>query len=92
MINIKYERDNHRAAAYDNEKEIGFSTYSESENHWIIDHIETNPEYSGQGVATKLVAKLVEQARINNIKIVPLCPFAKSEFDKRPEYSDVLAK
>lgn len=91
MINIKYEPDKHRSAAYDDGKEIGFCNYSESEDLWIIDHTETNPEYGGQGIGTKLVAELVEQARSKNVKILPLCPFAKSEFDKRSEYSDVLS-
>jgi predicted GNAT family acetyltransferase len=29
-------------------------------------------------------------ARENNIKIIPLCPFAKSVFDKTEEIRDVL--
>ena len=30
-------------------------------------------------------------ARAENRKLMPLCPFAKSVFDKTAEYSDVLA-
>ena len=37
-----------------------------------------------------MLAKAVEFARQNNIKIMPLCPFAKSVFDKVAEYQDVL--
>jgi hypothetical protein len=37
-----------------------------------------------------MVLKAVEYARENGIKIIPLCPFAKSVFDKTPEIRDVL--
>ena len=37
-----------------------------------------------------MVAKVVEFAREKSIKIMPLCPFAKSVFDKVTEFQDVL--
>lgn len=92
MIKIKYEAENNRSAAYDESLEIGESTFSKAKDFWIIDHTFVEKEYGGQGIATKLVSELVDQARNNNIKIMPLCPFAKKEFDKRQEYSDVLMK
>ena len=56
----------------------------------IIDHTEVNPGNNGKGFGKKMVNKAVEFAREKNIKIIPLCPFAKSVFDKTPEFSDVL--
>ena len=56
----------------------------------IIDHTEVNPGNNGKGYGKKLVAKAVTFAREKGIKIIPLCPFAKSVFDKTPEFSDVL--
>jgi predicted GNAT family acetyltransferase len=56
----------------------------------IIDHTEVNSEYNGKGFGKKMVAKAVEYAREKNIKIIPLCPFAKKVFDKTPEFRDVL--
>jgi predicted GNAT family acetyltransferase len=40
----------------------------------------------------KLVQAAVELARTENARLLPLCPFARSVFDRTPEYSDVLAK
>ena len=45
----------------------------------------------GKGFGKKMVTKAVEYARENHIKIIPLCPFAKSVFDKTPNFKDVLA-
>ena len=56
----------------------------------IIDHTEVNPGNNGKGYGKKMVAKAVEFAREKNIKIIPLCPFAKKVFDKTPKFRDVL--
>ena len=58
----------------------------------IIDHTEVSDELRGMGAGAKLVAAAVEWARAANRKVMPLCPFAKSVFDKTPAYQDVLAK
>ena len=60
------------------------------EDKIIIDHTEVNPGNEGKGFGKKMVLKAVEFAREKGIKIVPLCPFAKSVFDKTPEFTDVL--
>jgi hypothetical protein len=56
----------------------------------IIDHTEVKPGNEGKGFGKKMVAKAVEYARENGIKIIPLCPFAKSVFGKVVEFRDVL--
>ncbi|WP_298392812.1 GNAT family N-acetyltransferase [Flavobacterium sp.] len=56
----------------------------------IIDHTEVNPGNEGKGFGKKMVVEAIEFARKKGIKIIPLCPFAKSVFDKNPEFRDVL--
>lgn len=56
----------------------------------IIDHTEVNPGNNGKGYGKMMVEKAVEFAREKNIKIIPLCNFAKSVFDKTPTFKDVL--
>lgn len=56
----------------------------------IIDHTEVNEGYNGKGFGKMMVEKAVAFAREKNIKIIPLCPFAKKVFDKTPAFSDVL--
>ena len=46
----------------------------------------------GKNAGAQLVRAAVEWARAENVKLLPLCPFARSVFDKTPEYADVLAK
>ena len=57
----------------------------------IIDHTEVSDELRGKNMGYQLVHTAVEYARTNHIKIIPLCPFAKSVFDKKvAEFGDVL--
>lgn len=57
----------------------------------IIEHTDVDPSLKGQGVGKQLVAKVVEKMRGENRKIIPLCPFAKHEFDSTREYDDIRA-
>jgi len=56
----------------------------------IIDHTEVQPGNEGKGYGKQMVSAAVEYARANGIKIIPLCPFAKSVFDRVSEFRDVL--
>lgn len=56
----------------------------------IIAHTEVDDSLSGKGVGLQLLHALVEYARTEQIKVIPLCPFAKAIFDKKPELRDVL--
>ena len=62
-----------------------------STNNMIIEHTEVDESLAGKGVGLQLLNTAVQYARTHNIKIVPLCSFAKSMFDKNPELRDVLA-
>ncbi len=74
-----------------NEEQAGLMTYTWAGEHkFIIDHTEVNPEFSGQGVGRKLVMAAVEFAREKELKILPLCPYAKSVFEKTPAIQDLL--
>jgi hypothetical protein len=74
----------------DKGNEAGEITYSKAgENNLIIDHTGVNEAHRGQGLAEKLVGKVVDKAKNEGLKIIPLCPFAKKEFDIKPEYREV---
>lgn len=56
----------------------------------LIEHTEVDESLSGKGIGKQLVYAAVEYARTNNMKIIPLCPFTKSVFDRVKEWQDVL--
>jgi predicted GNAT family acetyltransferase len=77
--------------ASDNGIEAGTMTYSGAgPERFIIDHTEVYPEFEGRGVGKQLVMAAVEYARENNLKIMPLCPFARGVFKRMESIRDVL--
>lgn len=56
----------------------------------IIAHTEVDDSLSGKGVGLQLLHALVDYVRTEQIKVIPLCPFAKAIFNKKPELRDVL--
>jgi predicted GNAT family acetyltransferase len=57
----------------------------------IIDHTEVTAVHKGEGIGKQLVAEAVNFAREHQLKIFPLCPFARAILEKTPEYADILA-
>jgi hypothetical protein len=57
----------------------------------VLDHTEVDDSLRGQGVARMLVEAAVSWAREQQVKLVPVCPFAKAVFDRVPAFADVLA-
>jgi len=77
----------------DGEKNLAEMIYSmPSADKMIIEHTEVSEELKGQNAGIQLVKTAVEFARANDVKIIPLCPFANSVFKRKPEFDDVLAK
>ena len=76
----------------ENEQQIALMTYKKSNDGVItIDHTEVDSNRRGEGLGEDLVEAGVKFARENNLKIVPLCPFAEKVINEKSEFQDVLA-
>lgn len=58
----------------------------------IIDHTDVPSALRGRKVGERLVHQAVEDARREAVSIIPLCPFANAQFERHPEWHDVLRK
>ena len=90
---VAHERSDHRGAFVMERdgKRLAEMTYTVAGSRVIIDHTTVDDALRGTGAGRKLVEAAVRWARAEHVKIIPLCPFAKSVFDKTPQYGDVLA-
>ena len=57
-----------------------------------IDHTGVPRAFRGAGIAQMLVDKAIEDARAAGTKIVPLCSYVVTQFQRHPEWSDLLVK
>ncbi len=74
-----------------NSVEVGRITYvMAGDTKLVIEHTEVNPTHEGNGIGKKLVLAVVDYAMAHDLKILPVCPFAKALFEKMPELSPVL--
>ena len=94
MVEIKHTNNELKGVFelyYDGGK-AGLMTYSwAGDDKFIIDHTEVDKAYGGKGLGKDLVKAGVEYAREKNVKVIPLCPFAKKVIAKTPEFQDVLS-
>ena len=78
MIQIQFEQEKQRAAAYDGAALIGRCEVQVSDTTWTITHTEVEPSYGGQGIARKLVLCVAEQAEKEDAKVIPVCSYAET--------------
>lgn len=72
-------------------KTLAELSYTTAGSRVILDHTDVSDALRGTGSGKKLVIAAAQWARESNVKLMPLCPFAKSVFDKTPEIRDVLS-
>jgi predicted GNAT family acetyltransferase len=91
---IEHEQTGHRGAFFVEEegKRLAQLTYTVAGTKIILDHTEIDDSLRGTGTGRKLVAAAVDWAREEDVRLMPLCPFARSVFDKTPNFADVLVR
>lgn len=60
-----------------------------NESTLILDHTYVDPSLRGQGVAEKLVRRVVDLAREEGKRIIPACSYADALFRRHKEFEDV---
>lgn len=64
----------------------------DGKGNMIIEHTEVGEALKGMNMGFQLVQASVMYAREKGIRILPRCPFARSVFEKKPEFSDVYIR
>jgi predicted GNAT family acetyltransferase len=92
-LDVRHEEGGGRGAFYVEQggtrvAELAYSR--DRRDRAIIEHTEVSDELRGQGVARKLVDAAVAWARASGMRVVPICPYARSVFDRDAALRDVL--
>jgi len=79
--------------AWDGDTRAALVAYSRlSPTELLVDHTETFPGYQGRGLGQRIVLHVFAWARSNNHKLMPLCPYTRTVFDRFPEWGDVRTR
>lgn len=56
----------------------------------LIKHTEVVPAEEGKGYGSALMKQLLDHARAQGKKVIPICPYAAAFIRKHPEYRDLV--
>ncbi|MEJ5019052.1 GNAT family N-acetyltransferase [Ochrobactrum vermis] len=77
-----------RIEGIEGETEITFT--KRGANLISADHTGAPDSMKGTGSAAALVTFMIEDARQNGMKIIPLCPYVRAQYRRHPEWADVM--
>lgn len=64
----------------------GYAEYLPSEGTMAITHVVVRPEFGGQGYGTTLARAALEEARSNDLDVLPFCWFVRELVKHNAEY------
>ena len=88
MVNIK-EAENKFYIGDSVTNPLAQIEFERNDNVLSLVSTDVSASLQGQGIGQQLVAYAVDYARRHQLKIIPICPYAKKQFEKNPEYDDV---
>lgn len=68
----------------------GFTTYKLHSDRIALIHTEVGEEYTGQGLATRLVTDELDDARRRGLDVLPFCPLVRQFIADHPAYLDLV--
>ena len=93
MEDVKLELDEKQHGHFhilDGEEQLAEMVVSISNGLLTVYHTEVLPKAEGKGLAKQLLAAMVDHARKNGLKVIPLCPYVHAQFKRHPDdYADV---
>lgn len=89
-MKIIFNEEENEAQAFDKDRKVGICQFVKEDGAWNILHTIVKRPYQGQGLAEKLLDTVVDEARKNEVKIIPTCSYVSRSFNENPEkYGDV---
>ncbi len=67
-------------------------TFDYKEGTLVINHTIVSELLKGQGVAKALVEHVVAFARLEKLKVLPICDYAKNVMTRDKQYRDILSE
>lgn len=68
----------------------GFAEYHAQPGLITVLHTEVDPAFEGRGVGSDLVRGMLEDIRLRDARVYPICPFVRAFLQRHPEYADLV--
>ena len=71
------------------EGQVVFAEYRRQPGRLVITYVEAPPSLRGTGAAGRLMQGVLEEARTEQVKVLPLCGYARAWMQRHPEFKDL---
>jgi uncharacterized protein len=78
--------DQHRYEIRVDDELAGFVQYRRREGLIALIHTEIDQRFEGRGLASQLIAGVLDEARAAGTVVLPFCPFVNGYISRHPEY------
>ena len=68
----------------------GFVQYRRREGLIARTHTEIDTRFEGRGLASQLIAAVLDEARVAGVRVFPFCPFVNGYISRHPAYVDLV--
>lgn len=93
MNEVQLQLNNHGEGKFfimDGDEQIGEMGVALDGDILTVHHTEVLEKAEGKGYAKQLLTAMVDHARQNSWKVVPLCPYVHLQFRRHPDdYADI---
>lgn len=92
MDNVAIVRNSHanRFELLSSGQRIGLIDYTQNADVLTMTHTEVSEQYSGRGLAARLVAAALADVRSSGQRVVAACPYIRGYIVQHPEWADLV--
>lgn len=91
-IEVSRNEEESRFEAHGGGQLMGYISYEEGDGVIDLPHTLVYPEFEGQGIGSALVRQSLDMIRdMDNMKVIPSCPFIDIWIRRHKDYHDLLA-
>ena len=72
------------------EEVAGYATYIDRDGARELPHTVVDPKFRGQGLSKPLIKAALDDARADDMRVIPSCPAVERFIEQNPEYGDLV--
>ncbi len=92
-MDYKVKEEKEMLILTENNIDVAYLKYTEDEEKdFIIESIFVDEKYRGKGLAKIIFDEFIEKVKKENRKVIPVCSYAKSQFEKIEGIQKLLKK
>jgi predicted GNAT family acetyltransferase len=90
-VDVRDNREDERYEIWTDGELAGFVQYRLHDGRITLIHTEIDPEHEGAGLGSQLARAALDDARVRQLAVVPVCPFIADFIRRHPDrYLDLV--